>query len=145
MDTKVVLPIEVKMFKPTHFIIIILIIPLFLCSFKGAQQDEMETIKYSMKNGNAENIAVYFDNTVDLTYDNTQSNYSRTQAEMILKDFYLKHPPKNFSVDYTGNSPNNDAQYMIATLQTSTGKYRIYMYFKNKEGKKVIKEIKISK
>lgn len=105
----------------------------------------METIKYSMKNGNAENIAVYFDNTVDLTYDNTQSNYSRTQAEMILKDFYLKHPPKNFSVDYTGNSPNNDAQYMIATLQTSTGKYRIYMYFKNKEGKKVIKEIKISK
>ncbi len=98
-----------------------------------------------MKNGNAGTIALYFDNTVDLTYDNTQSTYSKIQAEMILRDFYLKHSPKNFNVDYLGNSPNNDAQYLIATLQTSTGKYRVYMYFRNKDGKKIIKEIKISK
>jgi hypothetical protein len=132
------------MSKRIHFIFIIFT-SFILCSFNSAQQDEIENIKYSMKNGNAGTIALYFDNTVDLTYDNTQSTYSKIQAEMILRDFYLKHSPKNFNVDYLGNSPNNDAQYLIATLQTSTGKYRVYMYFRNKDGKKIIKEIKISK
>ena len=46
--------------------------------------DEVVT---AMKNGDAAQIARFFDNTVEITMPDKSNNYSKNQAEIVLKDF----------------------------------------------------------
>lgn len=122
----------------------IFILSLMLCSFSGVTQEVVETLKISIQTKDSKDFAQFFDNTVDLTYGNTQSTYSRTQAQMILNDFYSKNNPQSFKIDFTGNAPNNEAQYVIGTIKTATGKFKLYLYIKSQGNKQLVKEIKIS-
>jgi ABC-type transporter MlaC component len=118
---------------------------MLLCSFPCAAQEVLNNIRVSMKAGDSEALAQLFDNTVEMTYPNTQSSYSRTQAQMILKSFYAKNKPKDFIVQYTGESPEGDATYVIGALTTKSGKYRVYFYISHKGDKHLIQELKISR
>jgi len=98
-----------------------------------------------MKGGDSEAMGQLFDNSVEMAYPNTQSTYSRTQAQMILKNFYTQNKPRDFVVQYTGESPEGDANYVIGLLTAKTGKYKVYFYVKHKGDKQVIQEMKISR
>lgn len=45
----------------------------------------------SINNGDAASVAKYFDNSVEMVLPGKSSTYSKSQAEMILKDF-LQQP-----------------------------------------------------
>lgn len=105
----------------------------------------VNTFKTSMHSRNAQEMSELFDNTIELTYSNTHSTYSRGHAMMILNNFYTKNQPTSFSIDYTGITTNKDAHYVIGTASTQNGRFRVYLYIKNKGGKFVIQEMKIDK
>ena len=44
----------------------------------------------ALKSGNAAQLARYFDTRVDISLPNKSDNFSKNQAEMILKDFFCK-------------------------------------------------------
>lgn len=116
----------------------------FLISFVFAYaQGVVGSIGNAIGNGNADGIARYFDNAVSLTISGNQSTYSRSQAEMILKDFFNKNVVKGFSAEHSGSDNNNS--YMIGTLATSHGKYRTYFSVRQKDGSYVIQEIRFEK
>jgi hypothetical protein len=119
------------------------IISVICCSFLSADQDIVETFRVSLQNRDASGMSPYFDHTVDMTYNNTQSTYSKTQAQMILHDFYTRHHPKSFKVDYIGASPTGDARYVVGTAQTTTGIFKIYLYISLQGKRQVIREMKI--
>ena len=73
----------------------------------------------------------------------SHSNYSRSQAEMILKDFFSKNQPKGFSIEQSGD--NNSSKFAIGKLTTSNGNYRSYFVLKAKDGSFVIQEIRFEK
>ena len=50
----------------------------------------VESFKTSMSDKNAHNISDLLDNSVELTYNNLHSTYSRGQAVLIFNDFYEK-------------------------------------------------------
>lgn len=105
----------------------------------------IQTLKTSMDKRDARNFSSFFDNTIDLTYSNTHSIYTRSHALVILNDFYNKNHPSSFKVDFKGVSPHSDAQYIIGTATTENGLFRVYLYIKNKDGKPVIQEMKIAR
>ena len=100
---------------------------------------EMEDIVVALKSGNATNLSRYFDSRIDLTLPDKSDNYSRTQAEMILRNFFTNAAVRNFEIKYKGD--NNGARYCIGTLKTKSGDYRTRLFMKNRGDKQVVQEI----
>ena len=68
--------------------------------------------------------------------------YSKTQAKLILKTFFLKNKPTDFNIVHSGDSKNN-SHYSIGNLTTKNGAFRTYILYKEVEGKITILELKI--
>ena len=55
----------------------------------------IDEIINALKTGNANEIAKYFDNTVEITLPEKSNSYSKSQAEVVLRDFFNNSPVKN--------------------------------------------------
>jgi hypothetical protein len=110
---------------------------LFLFSFKPLYS--IEEVLSALKAGNATQLSKYFDSRVDITLPNKSDNFSRNQAEMILKDFFASNGVKNFQVKHKGQM--NGSQFCIGSLQTRNGNYRTKLYMKQKGDQQVVQEI----
>lgn len=93
----------------------------------------------AMKAGNAADIAKFFDNTVEINMPDKNNSYSRSQAELVLKDFFSSNGVKSFTVIHKGE--NSGSQYCIGTLVTRNGTYRTTIFMKQKGDKQVLQEI----
>lgn len=106
-------------------------------------QGPISDIRSSIEAGNIAGITRYFDRDVSLVLVGSQGNYSRSQAEMVLRDFFSKNAPKSFRLEHNGG--NENLKYGIGTLSTSTGNYKAYFSVKLKPGGYVIQEIRIER
>ncbi len=111
---------------------------LSLVSFKPAYS--IEEVVSAMRSGNASQLSKYFDNRVDISLPNKSDNYSRSQAEMILKDFFSSNEVKTFTVKHKGEN-SDGSQFCIGLLQTRSGNFRTKLYMKQKGDKQVLQEI----
>ena len=102
--------------------------------------DEVVT---ALKTGNAGKVASFFDNTVEISIDDKSNSYSKSQAEMVLKDFFTNNTVKDFTVIHKGE--NEGSQYCIGNLSTRTGNYRTTLYMKKKNDNQVLQEIRFEK
>jgi hypothetical protein len=91
--------------------------------------DIIADIEKAIQSGDAANVSKYFNSTIDLTVPGNDGTFSKTQAEMILKDFFTKNPIKSFSVNHKGSS-NDGSQYGIGTYATNGISYRTYFLLK---------------
>jgi len=124
----------------------IFLIAVFFVSLVSsyAQANQFTSITNALRTGNAAEIAKHMDNSVDITINNNQSNYSRAQAEMVLRNFFSKNPPKNFEVERTGNGQTSGL-FNIGSLTTSNGKYTVYLFLKEKNNDYYLQEIRFEK
>lgn len=93
----------------------------------------------AMKAGNATEIAKSFDNTVEINMPDKTNSYSKSQAELVLKDFFSSHSVKSFTVIHKGE--NSGSQFCIGTLVTKSGSYRTTIFMKQKGDKQVLQGI----
>ena len=114
---------------------------LFLVSFTPYYS--IEEVVSALKSGNATQLARYFDERIDISLPGKSDNYSRSQGEMILKDFFASNEVKGFQVKHTGES--NGSQFCFGVLQTKGGNYRTKLYMKQKADKQVLQEIGFQK
>lgn len=104
-------------------------------------QQQLEAIGRALQSGDARALAKYFDTTVEITIFNNEEAYSKTQAEQVIKDFFLKYAPSSFSLIHQGTS-NMQSEYGIGTLVTNKGNFRTYIYIKHKSDQHLIQEIR---
>lgn len=97
----------------------------------------------ALKNGNSSELAKYFDSSIEVTIINTEAVYSKSQAEMVVKNFFSSNKPTAYKMVHNGDS--GGAKYQIGELTTSSGTYRTYVYAKEKTGNMLIQEIRIEK
>lgn len=93
----------------------------------------------AMKAGNAADIARFFDNTVEINMPDKSNSYSKSQAELVLKDFFNSNTVKTFEVIHKGE--NSGSQYCIGTLITKGGSFRTTIFMKQKGDKQVLQGI----
>jgi len=96
-----------------------------------------------MKSGNASQVSKFFDNTVEITFPDKSNAYSKSQAELVLKDFFDYNGVKNFEIVHKGE--NGGAQFIIGTLDTKNGEYRTTIYIKQKGDKQFLQELRFEK
>lgn len=94
----------------------------------------------ALKTGNATQMAKFFDNTIEISMPDKSNSYSKTQAEIILKDFFTNNPVKSFTIIHKGE--NAGSQYCIGTLVTKNGDFRTTVFMKQKGTAQLLQEIR---
>lgn len=124
----------------------ILLTVLFTLSVTFAKAQALDDVISGVRTGNIAQISRYFDNIVVITIGNNQSTYSKAQGEQVLKDFFNKNTPRDFTLLQGGNAPgNNTNKFAIGTLNTNAGSYRVYALLKQKDGTYYLQEIRFEK
>jgi hypothetical protein len=121
----------------TYLGIAVATLTLLLSSFSPAYS--IDDVLKALRAGNATQLAKYFDTRVDISLPNKSDNFSKNQAEMILRDFFATNEVKNFEVKHKGE--NNGSQFCIGVLQTKNGNFRTKLYMKPKGTEQVVQEI----
>ena len=116
---------------------------LFLFLFKTALSfDVIDEVSNAFKTGNSKELSKYFSSTIELSILNEEEIYSGSQAEIILKDFFLKHPPIATKIIHKVIS-NANYKFGVLVLNTSKGNFRVSYELKNMGGKFLINQIRI--
>jgi len=103
--------------------------------------DLPDGIVNSLKTGNAKELAKHFNANIDLTLIDKQEIYSKTQAELILKEFFSKNVPSNFTIIHQGEKEGS--KYVIGNLTTSKGTFRVSLFLKSQDNTQVIHQLRI--
>lgn len=127
--------------KKAIFLIILFLIQL--SSFSQDKGDIPSGINLALKEGNAKELSNYMNNNVEMVIIDKEGIYNKVQAEMILKDFFAKNPPRKFSLLHQGGKA--DSKYGIGNLITSDNTYRVYFLLKITNGKSLIHQFRIEK
>ena len=114
------------------------IIVLFLSSFVSA-----DDVISAIKTGSASQLSRFFDNTIEITLPDKTNAYSKSQGELVLKDFFDYNGVKNFEIVHKGE--NGGAQFIIGMLDTKNGEYRTTIYMKQKGDKQLLQELRFEK
>ncbi len=113
---------------------------VLVCSFVSLSFTE---VVKAIKSGNSAEVSKYFDNTVEITLPEKSNSYSKSQAELVLHDFFTTNGVKDFEVLHKGD--NSGSQYCIGNLQTKNGTFRTTIFMKQKGDKQLVQELRFEK
>lgn len=106
-------------------------------------QTAVDEVAKGMGGGDVTKVAQYFDKVVDITVSDQQSTYSKSQAEMVLKNFFAKNKFKSFFLKHKGAAANNGTIFVIGDLSTVKGGFNIFIMFKQRDNAVMVQEIRI--
>lgn len=118
-----------------------------LCLFwqTAPQQDVLKDIGNALRTGSSKELVKFLNNNVEIKIDGKTSNYSITQAEVVLKDFFLNNPPRGFNYVHQGASTKEGLQYTIGSFELDKGSYRVVMLLKKVKDQLKIDSISFTK
>lgn len=99
----------------------------------------LDAVMAALRKGSSAELSRYFDARIDVSLPDKADNYSKKQAELILKDFFASNPVRSFTVKHKGEM--NGSQFCIGSLQTRNGNFRTKLYMKKKGNIEVVQEI----
>ena len=123
------------------FTIVPILTVLFLSSF--TLKVGIDDVIAAMKAGNAAQVAKFFDNNVDLKILDKENIYSKSQATILVKEFFTNYKITNLELNHEGGPDN--ARFAICNLNTVQGKFRVYFLFKTVNGRSLIQKFRIEK
>jgi hypothetical protein len=114
----------------SHIIFAGFILLLFSSSAFAQTNDMARDIAQAIRQGNAREVAKYFGQNVDLTLPGSEGTFSKSQAEVILRNFFSRNTPTGLTIPHQGTSRDGSI-YVIGTMQTRGGQsFRTYFLLK---------------
>jgi hypothetical protein len=121
-----------------HLGLAFIALSLFLLSFTNFfTVDEVAT---AIRAGNISQLSGYLDNRVDITMPDKSDTYSKSQAAMIISDFFSNNEVQNFKVKHRGE--NSGTEFCIGILQTRNGNFQTTFFMKQKGDKQLLQELR---
>lgn len=122
-----------------------LLLTLFLtCVFISYGQSTTENVRLALNAGSAKELIKYFNEVTEVKIDDKGANYSKIQAESILKDFFQQNQVDNFDYIHKGSSPEG-LKYNIGMYNAKTGTFRVVVLLKEVKGVYVVDTINFNK
>lgn len=100
----------------------------------------IESITLAIKGANSGELSKYFSNTLEIIIPGKEGTFSKNQAEMIMKDFFVKNPLTSFTTNQQGSS-NGGAQFMIGTYKSGKTIFHVYVLVKPVSGQMLIQQL----
>lgn len=117
---------------------------LLLSADSFSQAEVIDQVKEAVKAGSAKELAKYFSQTIDVTIEDKVENYSKAQAEFVLRDFFKAHPPNEFNIIHQGSSKGGQP-FAIGQYKSGANTYRVWMKIKIVSKEQLIQEISFVK
>ena len=121
-------------------------IKLFLLSsfmlFGSVMFAQYDDLNLALKTGNTNALLQFCSSNVELIFDEKEGVYSKSQASIILKDFFKKNSPTAFNVTHKGGE--QELKYVIGQLITSGGEYRVHYFMKKENDKPFVYQLRIT-
>lgn len=86
----------------------------------------IDPIIVAIDSGSSSDLARYFDASISLNINGQQGDFSKSQAEIVLKDFFKKNPPLKFSLVFRSENNPSLSSY-IGDYQSGKGIYKVFI------------------
>ncbi len=124
--------------------IIAIFLFLSLSEQASAQSEVINNLRAALKAGSSKELVKNFNTTVELNFEGQKSNYSRSQAELVLKEFFKKYPPTDFQYIHQGASKQG-LTYVIGKYSFESGSFRVLILIKKFEENYLVDSIDFSR
>lgn len=124
--------------------IIIFIGLLFLPCLLKAQTPTAEEISTMIKAGDSKELGKFFNSNIELNVNDERKNYPKTQAELVLKNFFQKNPPLDFEYKHQGTSAEG-LRYFIGSYKSKDAVFVTLIRMKAVSGKYLIHKMEFTR
>jgi len=121
--------------------LLMMLLPAFY--IQSVRSEIPEAIINAISTGNSAALAGYFNTSLEVAILDKEDFYSKQQAELIMKDFFIRNTPSSFTILHKGGKEGS--QYAIGKLVTSGGNFRVTILVKVKENKSLIHQLRFEK
>ena len=105
---------------------------MFVVPLLQAQSVEVPVaIINALNSGDANQISNYLNSNVELFIENKNDVFSKPQATEIIAEFFRKNRVNSFQLLHKGNK--DAASFVIGTLKTVSGNFRLYVLTRKNE------------
>lgn len=124
-----------------------LLLALLSCFFlfsdvEAQEKDVIDILSGYVKSSNSRDLSEYFSSVIELSILTEEDEYSKAQAELILRNFFSKNKPVSVKIIHRlSSSPNY--RFAVLSLLTNTDKFRISISLSSSGDQFLIKEIRI--
>jgi len=124
-------------------VVLSMMISVFYGMSSQAQNSLPESVISATASGNARDLAANFNDNIELVLPQKSGIFSKSQAEMVLKEFFSKYPPASFKIIHQGSRQN--ASFAIGNYKTGNSFYRFYFLTKKTNNKVLIHQLRIER
>lgn len=110
----------------------------------SAQSEVINNVRTALKTGSSKELVKSFNAMVELNFEGEKSNYSRSQAELVLKEFFKKYPATDFQYIHQGASKQG-LTYVIGKYTFENGSFRVWILIKKFEDTYLVDSIDFSR
>jgi hypothetical protein len=110
------------------------ILSLFLSVFLSFQPifgnegevDSIDPVISAIDGGSSGDLAKFFDSSISLNVNGQQGDYSKNQAEIVIRDFFKKNPSMGFKVVFR-NETNPSLISYIGDYQSTADSFKVFI------------------
>lgn len=107
-------------------------------------QDVLIGLETAFQKGNAQALKKYMYDEVNLVLEGKGSEgMNRSEVEITLRNFFSSNKVNGFDINHKGK--REESAFIVGTLRTSTGIYRVNCYLKKSGDNYLIHRIRIEK
>lgn len=122
---------------------VLLLTGLLFCMSSLFAQDVPTEVISAFKKGNSQELGRNLGNKVNLIIQDKSTNSDKQVAEEVMADFFSANKVSGFNVNHQGK--RDESGFIIGTLTTANGNYRVHCFFRKVQDKYVIHQIRIDK
>ncbi|EKU87982.1 DUF4783 domain-containing protein [Bacteroides oleiciplenus] len=123
--------------------VVLLLTCLFVWMSSLSAQDVPAGAIAAFKKGNSQELNRYLGDKVDLIIQNRTTNANKKTAEETMAAFFDDNKVSSFDVNHQGK--RDESSFIIGTLATKNGNFRVNCFFRKVQNKYVIHQIRIDK
>jgi len=95
--------------------------------------ESIDPVISAIDGGSSGDLAKYFDASLSLNINGQQGEYSKNQAELVIRDFFKKNPSMGFTVVYRSETNPNLSSF-IGDYQSQQGPYKVFIKISQQAG-----------
>ena len=127
-----------------YFLAVAFLFGLFTTTQAPAQSEVINNMRTAIKAGSSKEFVKNFNTMVELNFEGEKSNYSKSQAEIVLKEFFKKYPPNDFQYIHKGSSKQG-LTYVIGKYTFESGSFRVWILIKKFDEEYLVDSIDFSR
>lgn len=116
---------------------------LVLATIFAYGQTTTDNVAQAFNAGSAKELIKFFNQVTEVKINDVGANYSKAQAEPLLRDFFQQNPPSGFEYIHKGTSPEG-LKYNIGLYSSRSKQYRVVLLLKKVKDTYVVDTINLS-